>query len=594
MVKPNRIKSMNNNQLYIRSFLCLCLLIAGYQFGKAQEVKTINRTLSSGFYSKAKTVNKFNEREAVENKQALTNYYVVRGERKANYHDEVFSRIISEPDVVALRLIFKEVNLGQGSYIKIESLTDKAVQILDAVSMEHWQNTSAYFNGNKVRVSLHVAEGDQNVFFDMSSILTETKIEGGVITYTQCGSSDNRVLSNDPAIGRFTNGNGAAATGWICSNGAILTAGHVHTNAIDPLNYNLIEFNVPLSDNNGSVNHPGPEDQYPLGAGWVQDDGLGNDWAVFICNPNANTGLLPAQGQQAFYRMSRDHSPSSIRITGFGDDTGNRYRVQQTHSGSNEGETTNNANRIYWEYRADTENSNSGSPVIFNGASTPTAIGIHTNGGCTSSGGANKGVSFENNQLEQFIHEVWGTQSQVKYVDRGDLVPFEDGSVLRPYNTVVEGVNTVPAGGTVPIVSGNYNETLTITKAMTLVAPVGNVHIGTNNGGAITTFTMADIAYGTTTQDLEQISTTYQEVLLTVYPNPNEGEFSIDADLSSLNLSKSAVLSVYSRQGEMILSKEIHNKANLAFNLKSYPKGIYVAKLQIPGKEPVFKRIIYQ
>ena len=576
-----------------RVLLCALIIMTYYQNAISQNVKILKYNINSGTYSKKQEKNQTNSVLVQENEQNITEFYTLRGERKASHHQEVFSDVIFEPDAKAMRVIFDRVNLGKESYVKIESLTDQATQILDATSMADWKNASAYFNGNKIRVSLHVATGDEGVFFNTSGVMAETVKIGEIITYTQCGSSDNRVLSSDPAIGRFTNGNGAAGTGWICSNGSILTAGHVWTNAINPLNYNLIEFNVPLSDNNGSVNHPGPEDQYPLSQGWVQDDGLGNDWAVFTCNPNANTGLLPAQGQQAFYRMSRDHSPSTIRITGYGDDTGNRYRVQQTHSGSNEGETNTNANRIYWSYRADTENSNSGSPVIYNGLSTPTAIGIHTNGGCTTSGGANKGVSFENNSLEQNIHQVWGSQSAAKYVDRGDIVTSEDGSVLRPYNTVLEGVNAVSSGGTVPVVSGNYNESMTINKPVTLVAPVGNVHIGTSNGGAITSFTTADVAFGTA-QELEQVTTNYQEVLLTVYPNPNEGEFEIDADFSSMNLSAPATLTVYSRQGNLVFTQKIHNKASLSFNMRQYPRGIYIAKLQIPGEEAIFKRIIYQ
>jgi hypothetical protein len=39
-------------------------------------------------------------------------------------------------------------------------------------------------------------------------------------------------------------------------------------------------------------------------------------------------------------------------------------------------------------------------------------------------------------------------------------------------------VTSVPAGGIVSIVTGSYNETMTITKALTLSAPVGTVVIG--------------------------------------------------------------------------------------------------------------------
>jgi hypothetical protein len=67
------------------------------------------------------------------------------------------------------------------------------------------------------------------------------------------------------------------------------------------------------------------------------------------------------------------------------------------------------------------------------------------------------------------------------HVDGGmpALGPAESGTVFRPYNTVLEGVTAVPTGGIVLIVEGSYpGETMTITRAMTLMAPVGTVTIG--------------------------------------------------------------------------------------------------------------------
>jgi hypothetical protein len=56
--------------------------------------------------------------------------------------------------------------------------------------------------------------------------------------------------------------------------------------------------------------------------------------------------------------------------------------------------------------------------------------------------------------------------------------PF-DGSSTHPFVTVTEGVNAVRTGGTVWIVGPhNYNETLTINKAMTLRSTDGTVAIG--------------------------------------------------------------------------------------------------------------------
>jgi hypothetical protein len=55
---------------------------------------------------------------------------------------------------------------------------------------------------------------------------------------------------------------------------------------------------------------------------------------------------------------------------------------------------------------------------------------------------------------------------------------LEDGSFMRPYNTVAEGVSHAPAGGTLMIKAGTSAETATITKTMTIRAFGGPVTIG--------------------------------------------------------------------------------------------------------------------
>lgn len=63
------------------------------------------------------------------------------------------------------------------------------------------------------------------------------------------------------------------------------------------------------------------------------------------------------------------------------------------------------------------------------------------------------------------------------YVD-GRYVGIEEGTLHRPYNTVVEGVNALDPGGQVIITSGSYDERLTILKSMTLTTYSGSVVIG--------------------------------------------------------------------------------------------------------------------
>ena len=84
----------------------------------------------------------------------------------------------------------------------------------------------------------------------------------------------------------------------------------------------ILEFNVPQSLANGTTVQAAPQDQYPVVAGSIVSmEGTGdNDWAVFNVGRNANTNLLPVQAQNAFYRLSTDLTPATIRITGYGVD----------------------------------------------------------------------------------------------------------------------------------------------------------------------------------------------------------------------------------------------------------------------------------
>ncbi|GAB4145861.1 MAG: hypothetical protein Fur0037_13830 [Planctomycetota bacterium] len=81
-----------------------------------------------------------------------------------------------------------------------------------------------------------------------------------------------------------------------------------------------------------------------------------------------------------------------IRITGYGTGNGTTgsptaNQAQKTHAGPRV--STSTANAV--SYRTDTTGGNSGSPVIYEPAGQ--VVGVHTHGGCTSSGGRNSGTS---------------------------------------------------------------------------------------------------------------------------------------------------------------------------------------------------------
>jgi hypothetical protein len=157
---------------------------------------------------------------------------------------------------------------------------------------------------------------------------------------------------------------------------------------------------VPPSLPDGTLQHPGPEDQYAVNVSTrvFVNVGVGNDWGVIEAYPNSVTNLLPIQAQGTYWPLEQNLEPDSIRITGCGTATGERNQVQQTHVGPNAG-----SSGTTMRYRTDTTGGNSGSPVI--DALTNNAVGVHTHGGCSSSGGNNNGTSLFNTAFWAAVDE---------------------------------------------------------------------------------------------------------------------------------------------------------------------------------------------
>ncbi|WP_299212504.1 T9SS type A sorting domain-containing protein [uncultured Aquimarina sp.] len=289
---------------------------------------------------------------------------------------EVITQEVSETGATWLRLFFKDVNLGNNSTIKITSKLDGATQTLTAQTIKDWNNSSAYFNGDAVTVTLSVASNDKSAGINIST-LSVGELDPTI--KSQCGSNDDRVDSNDAAIGRMVP---IGCTGWIITNGKLVTAGHCVGSSAQ-----VIEFNVPKSNPDRTIVHPGPEDQYPIGnfvSPYPGSPSQANDWGVFTASANSQTGLMPIQAQGASYNVVQDAPGANITITGFGTDTGIDNQTQQIHTGPLSS-TTN----TFVRYRTDTTGGNSGSPII--DTATGNAVGVHAYGGCSGSGGSNSG-----------------------------------------------------------------------------------------------------------------------------------------------------------------------------------------------------------
>ena len=316
--------------------------------------------------------------------------------------DAIASFTVFVQGATSLQLFFDEVQLagdvfaGTESILRITSHLDGAVQELNRYQVQQWRNQSAYFNGDSVQVDLVASPGTGTNRLVLDRVRAQ---EAPTIFESQCGPTDDRVSSNDPRACRLLP---IGCSGWLINdcNRCMLTAGHCLGGV------GTAQFNVPTSNPNGSLNHPSPDDQYPVDPASIQGtgSGIGNDWGYIGTFPNSNTGLAAADAQGMTYALqvpTNLPSNQNIRITGYGTDTGSDNQTQQTNAGA---WILFNGNRL--SYLADTTGGNSGSPVIWEEQGT--AIGIHTHAGCNPPNSGNNGTALTNPGLQSALNNPEG------------------------------------------------------------------------------------------------------------------------------------------------------------------------------------------
>jgi hypothetical protein len=346
----------------------------------------------------------------------------------------VYTTMVMVPRSGWLRLAFDAVELsgrveeGTGAYLVITSLADGAEQYLNARTAAEWVNTSAYFNGDAVRVDLMAFPGQAPSRVAIRSVTAGLPPVGGPDSI--CGPTDDRILSFDNRGARHSIG----CTSWLISdtNHQFLTAGHCGAAA-----GSVMSFNVPLSTSTGMLVQSAPQDQYVVDTASVQGNGgigVGNDYCYFGVLPNSNTGLMPAQAYGSWYTIIQPPPLAAgqiIRITGYGvvsspvSPTWNQ--VQKTHTGNRvtpvQGQTSTAV-----AYTTDTTGGNSGSPVILE-SSPPAgtiAIGIHTHGYCTSTSGENYGTGLNLPAVQTALNNPTGACKTGRGTPGGPLYVIGD------------------------------------------------------------------------------------------------------------------------------------------------------------------------
>ena len=316
-----------------------------------------------------------------------------------------------------LRLRFLGAQLGVGSWLRITSVLDGAVMTMRQEHFAQWNNTSAYFNGNAVMIELFAGPGTTGNHVDVLEAIAGDVDPSVLEPDTICGQTDDRVPSSDPRVGRLSMG----CTGWLINvpaagnNKLHLAAGHcVASNPV-------LSFAVPSSGANCALAYPPPSKQFAIDTTTMQSSngGVGNDWWVYRCFPNSTTGRTSFEEQGAAFTLAAalPATGTTLRNYGYGLDgtnvnnatgangscscsstagTGTRNQTQQTHTGA---VSLVSGTALY--HTIDTCGGNSGSVLSDN--ATGVAVAIHTNAGCSSTGGANSGTAVTNTGLRAAV-----------------------------------------------------------------------------------------------------------------------------------------------------------------------------------------------
>ena len=229
------------------------------------------------------------------------------------------------------------------------------------------------------------------------ALLSLISISSNASDKSICGKTDDRIPSTDAKIARALDsrtGTGGCTVTMIGRTCAI-SAGHCKSVL------KIAEFNTPMSDSRGRIQHPGVEDVYEIDQESIvyKNGGIGNDYAVMRVLPNNVTGEY-AGDVQGNYNVSFEKPVKGdiIRITGYGLDRNDKERnlAQQTHTGEIKS-TSSRSGSASMTHVADTMGGNSGSSIL--NEATGEIVAIHTHGGCYSRGGSNSSTLIADHQI---------------------------------------------------------------------------------------------------------------------------------------------------------------------------------------------------
>ena len=268
----------------------------------------------------------------------------------------VFEEVVRVEGAAWLRVYFGQVQLAAGSFIRITAAADNEVQELDASVLAMWQNASAYFNGDTVVVELMAAAGTAG----NRLVIKDVAIPNGDLPAGgegECGICvpDDRVASSELWSSRLLPA-GCTASVYDDSS-CMVSAGHCIGGSM------VVQFDVPNSNANCSLNNPPVEDQFPIVTTEFVNGGIGNDWSVLIPGTN-NLGQLPFEryGELRPITLVSATVGQTVAIWGYGvDQTCTLSQTQRTSSGS-----IFTVGSGHYRFDVDVRGGNSGSALIRN------------------------------------------------------------------------------------------------------------------------------------------------------------------------------------------------------------------------------------
>ena len=270
-----------------------------------------------------------------------------------------------------LRVYFGDVELGNGSYLRITSDLDGEVQELDAEALATWSHSTAYFNGDTVRVELVGGPETQRNRLVIDRIAWETEVAVPTGSCGICGPDD-RVLSAEDFAARLLP---AGCSAMIYnSQSCAVSAGHCIGGGM------VLQFRVPLSNSNCNVNHPPVSEQFPVQQFAFTNGGVGNDWSVLVMGTN-NLGEKPFDRYGTYMPIATTPPASgqSLTIWGYGVDSQcTRSQVQQTSGGQ-----VTSVGSTHLQHSVDATYGNSGSSLVRDGQEI---LGIATHCPCPNWG----------------------------------------------------------------------------------------------------------------------------------------------------------------------------------------------------------------